>query len=576
MFTSLVLLISIYFSTTIPVNALENNSIEQTLLLADKIRSSDPSKFNDLLSQLELNKARLNGHQQDYYHYLTAYRAVFSGNFQQGISIAKNLINTNAAHDLSIRSNMLIVNTHAVSSNWSKGLSQLAVLLKQVARIENKALYQDAIIVTALFYNQLGQYNLALNYANKVAFSETKSRSFCIVQHLILESKFKLNLLSEDAIEVNNAITACKQANEYLSVSLSKAYLATLYLNNGQYNQALDYINANLAEVEQTKYPRGIAEFYSLLAKIYWQQNDSANTQKYALKTVSQDNGLVTTPAYISSYKLLYQVYKQQGDISNALKYHVKYSDAKEAFIDETKTKHLAFQLAQHKEFENKAQIKILDEKNQRLTLAKALIEKKQENIFLFASLLFTILTAVIIWAYKSWRTQERLQQLAEYDTLTGIFNRGHFVEVANSAISHCQKSQQEISCILFDIDKFKHVNDHFGHAVGDKVLKSIIDACQPVCRHNDIFGRIGGEEFAFILPGCNIIIAQDIANKCRKFIKAVDYQALGLDEEITASFGVTDNTQSGYDIDELLADADCAMYSSKHHGRDTVSIYKN
>ncbi|WP_440874088.1 diguanylate cyclase [Thalassotalea sp. PLHSN55] len=551
-------------------------ALSTMLATADKVRSRDPAKFNQLLSQLQTYQHQFNANQNNSFQYLKAYQAVFSGKFSQGIALASQLINDSNDHALKVRSNMLIVNAHAVSLNWSQGLRQLALLLRELPKVKDNELKSDALIVAALFYNQVGQHNLALNYAQKVELEEKQVRSACIQQQLILESKFKLNLLNENSNEFKQTIAACIKANEPLTVSLSRAYLARYYIDTEQFDKAYQHLQQHIGEAEQTKYFRVIAEFYALLAQVYWHKQNDQQSLHFALKTIALAEELNTTQADIESYYLLHQLYFKQGNLAKALEYHILYTQANETYIDDTKAKHWAFQLAAHKEFENKAQIRFLDEQNKRLVLAKELTEKNQENFILLISLLLTLLTLVIIWAYRAWRNQERLKQLAEYDSLTKTFNRRHFVEVAKTTMKHCQEHQQAVSCIMFDVDNFKKVNDSYGHAAGDEVLKQIAQTCLKICRHNDIFGRIGGEEFGLVLPGCSLVIAQDIANKLRSAIQSIDYQTLGIAQPITASFGVTDATRSGFELEQILADADSAMYSSKHHGRNSVNIFKS
>jgi len=127
---------------------------------------------------------------------------------------------------------------------------------------------------------------------------------------------------------------------------------------------------------------------------------------------------------------------------------------------------------------------------------------------------------------------------------------------------------------IMFDLDNFKSINDRFGHSTGDWVLKQVIAACKPICRKQDCFGRIGGEEFAILLHASDLSSATEMAERFRKHIAAIDTSENGHDFTVTASFGVTTTPLSGYVFDALLSNADQALYQSKREGRNRVSTF--
>ena len=127
----------------------------------------------------------------------------------------------------------------------------------------------------------------------------------------------------------------------------------------------------------------------------------------------------------------------------------------------------------------------------------------------------------------------------------------------------------------MFDLDHFKKINDSFGHGCGDWALKETIKVCKSIGRQNDIFARLGGEEFCLVLPSCNIDAAMLRAEDCRAAIEAIITEESTHDFTITASFGVTDVKRSGFNLDKLLADADMAAYESKNAGRNRVTVHQ-
>jgi diguanylate cyclase (GGDEF)-like protein len=216
-----------------------------------------------------------------------------------------------------------------------------------------------------------------------------------------------------------------------------------------------------------------------------------------------------------------------------------------------------------------------LNEKNTLLISEQALAKAKVANIQLMIGILVATLSLLILWGSRMLKNHKRVKELAEYDALTGIYNRGHFTHIANSALKYCKSAEQDLSLIMFDLDHFKKVNDSFGHACGDWALKETIKVCQNIGRKNDIFARLGGEEFCLVLPSCNIAAAILRAESCRAAIEAIITEESGYDFSITASFGVTDVKRSGFDLEKLLADADFAAYISKNAGRNRVTVFE-
>ncbi len=163
------------------------------------------------------------------------------------------------------------------------------------------------------------------------------------------------------------------------------------------------------------------------------------------------------------------------------------------------------------------------------------------------------------------------LRQLATVDALTGALSRRAFRSGGERAVSLAQRHKHNLSLIVLDIDHFKAINDAFGHAAGDRVLADVAAACSASLRGTDIFGRIGGEEFALLLPHTDRPGALEVAEKLRGVISAVPFEPDGTSRRVTASFGVATLDIVTKDMDCLLAHADAALYEAKAAGRNRV-----
>lgn len=167
-------------------------------------------------------------------------------------------------------------------------------------------------------------------------------------------------------------------------------------------------------------------------------------------------------------------------------------------------------------------------------------------------------------------RSRDLLKRMAMHDYLTGLYNRHYLVEAASQKLSLACRHEFPISILLIDIDHFKSINDKFGHAVGDEVLKSVSKLMKKTCRGEDIVARIGGEEFVMVLDQCNVDNAEVKAEELRKQIEILESNKI----RVTVSIGVaalSNFSDKKVNFDDLLNQADKALYTAKNKGRNRV-----
>ena len=189
------------------------------------------------------------------------------------------------------------------------------------------------------------------------------------------------------------------------------------------------------------------------------------------------------------------------------------------------------------------------------------------------ALILFVATTGMaVLKLVRSLHTQ--LTRQADLDFLTGIPNRRHFMELAERELKRFRRYGSPISLALVDLDLFKSINDTHGHQVGDRVLQDFAAVCRQTLRDSDIFGRIGGEEFAILLPSTGIGEAKEVVERVRKAVAAASLpNGAAAPLKVTASFGMVDPTGEDDDLGSLLRRADAALYQAKEKGRNQVCI---
>jgi diguanylate cyclase (GGDEF)-like protein len=163
----------------------------------------------------------------------------------------------------------------------------------------------------------------------------------------------------------------------------------------------------------------------------------------------------------------------------------------------------------------------------------------------------------------------EQLERLATTDSLTGLYNRRHFWTALEGEWSRFHRYYRSVSVLMVDIDHFKAINDRFGHGVGDEAIKAVANACLEGKRKSDLVARLGGEEFAILLPETSLSQAKGVAERIRKNIAALTLKADEEPFQITASVGIAEASVSMPGMDALMHAADQALYQAKTQGRN-------
>jgi len=194
-------------------------------------------------------------------------------------------------------------------------------------------------------------------------------------------------------------------------------------------------------------------------------------------------------------------------------------------------------------------------------------------TVLSFEALLFTISIAFILLAMAKERTELRHRTAAMVDPLTGIANRRAFLADAGALAKRHNGNPKPSSMLLIDLDNFKSINDTFGHALGDRVLEIFTASTREALRDSDLFGRLGGEEFAALLYDTNSETALVVAERIRESFAAATSEVDGNVVGATVSIGIAHCEGAVLEVPELLAQADRALYFAKERGRNRVEV---
>jgi diguanylate cyclase (GGDEF)-like protein len=189
--------------------------------------------------------------------------------------------------------------------------------------------------------------------------------------------------------------------------------------------------------------------------------------------------------------------------------------------------------------------------------------------IFTLEILLYAVGTAFIVLTMAKERAESIHKTAAQTDALTGLLNRRGFLGQAQALIAE-RSPEDQVTVLMFDLDHFKSINDRFGHATGDDALRVFAKTIKANMRVNDLIGRLGGEEFAAVLPSA-LAEARTVAERVRAAFEIAGAEISGRRIGATVSIGATCAAVPGCDIEALLARADAALYNAKGNGRNRL-----
>ena len=549
------------------------NDLNESITRLYLIKRSSPLEFEVELKRLKEKKSLLSGEQLNHIRYFDAYLALSKGRVTDAMKIGEGVLDS--SHDINILmwTHILIGSASVYTNSWQTGINSLLYVSSNVESISDQHLKNASRMFVAYFYTQSKSFDESMEQLSGIAKEELDNKNKCLWYSLMAEALAhkKIGPISSDIRD--SGIFYCEYVEDYY---LSRI-INTLYLSS-HINHNPTYSISGLSELleEPSRFGKAMIEpgIYAYLSQAYISLGQLDEAEKNAKLALEYKDSTYLIKSIIDAYYVLYQTGKRKGNYKSALENYLKYSEENSKYLSELEARSYSVKLAEYKYSEIQRENNNLSRENELLQTKEKLAAAEAENHRLFIILLSCVLLLLCLFLYRSRKTQLRLKQLAEYDALTGVYNRGHFTHIANSALQYSKDGNQKASCILLDLDFFKNVNDSYGHAVGDWALKQVARVCKELARKNDIFARIGGEEFSFVLLGCDKETAEELSEKCRVAISLIDSSETGHDFTLSASFGVTDSEHSGYKLEKLLADADLALYSAKENGRNQLVIY--
>lgn len=320
-----------------------------------------------------------------------------------------------------------------------------------------------------------------------------------------------------------------------------------LYLEMGDYTQALNFLQLTAEVSQKIGRRQEVARALRRIGTLHLREGRIEMALGYLQRALEAAEEAGARREYARCHGALTEVYKQLGDYQNALQHFEEYYRSERVVFDEESDRRLKTIEIIHQVETARKDAEIYQLRN---------VELQQE-------------------VEERKRAQAALERLATTDTLTGLANRRYFIELAERVFYQAQRYNRPLSVVMIDVDNFKHINDTFGHAAGDEVLRAVARRMQEVLRRSDILGRYGGDEFVMLLPETGQEGARRMTERLRAAVATMAGALPELDVPVSLSIGLVSATRmASLTLDALLQYADKALYASKQAGRDRVTAY--
>ena len=548
--------------------------IATQLKTADSIKLRDPQSFDALMGHIMEGLGGATEDQRQYFLFLRGWKSAYDGKDALAVAQLSALAATSSSATIRLRAYATLSDLFTSQRRYREAFQDLSAAQSLLPRVSDKRARAEDLLDAAELYSQVGQYDLALTAAQAVIDQNWAGQGACMGGQQKLHALFNSGRFADFDAQVASTIDACGKIGQPAYADEIRVNLASRYIALGRLDDARVLLEKYYTQVKATGYKRQISSFDALLALVNQKRGDLAAARRFAEDAVKLAIPGEFPLSLVAAYRVLYQFAKQRGEYATALAYHEKYATAQIGYLNDVSARQLAYEKVKQESIARQLEIETLSRKNGVLELEHKLAAKQVEATRLYGVILTLILVFIGLWALWTKRSQLHFMSLSRLDGLTGISNRLHFIERAEAALAYARKSGQEVCLVLFDLDHFKSINDRFGHATGDFVLKRTAALCKEYLRRSDMFGRFGGEEFSVLLPGCRLAEAQEQAEQLRKTINGIRWEQRGESVTVSASFGVACSGASGYDLARLMAHADSALYRAKRGGRNCVMAY--
>ncbi len=539
--------------------------------------SSSPRDADSILEKLKALQTTFTPDQNERYQLAYAASLAEKGQHEKRVVSVEEFIGQVKTPSRRARFLYELIAGNAALGRYESALRAMNEAILLLPAIEKTSQKIAALQSAASLLESLHAYDDALALAERIYVLREDTNGI-VAACIGLADKIELNFMRGDRATarslVPDAIQACETNKNQLVTLIVKTLTAIDLIDSQQYASG---ITAGLPLLQEfSTLSQGsdyVPRLQEAIARAYLKTGNLERANHFGLLAFDRAQAGRVLLLQEKTSETMAAIKRAQGQLAAAINYYDTNLALKKKVLDDQVQKNLAYQRVKFDTQDKANQLALLEQKNQNLRMEKTLQERQYENLILLMTLGLVMLVILGAWLIRALGRMDTFRRSAQVDALTQVSNRAHFVASAQQVF---RDHRQTVSLVIFDLDFFKHINDSFGHATGDWVLRAVCVAIQSHLRKTDLFGRLGGEEFALCLTGFTPDEVLQLAERCRVAVLSIDTQPSGYEFTITSSFGIatrTANDRTSYE--DLLIAADKALYVSKNNGRNRVSVYR-
>ncbi|BAO44781.1 tetratricopeptide repeat-containing diguanylate cyclase [Thiolapillus brandeum] len=547
-------------------------SLDELLASADPFGSLPTLKLKKLVEDLEPLESGASVKQQQVIDLFKMRHLAIQGEYEAALALLQKLDTASAPPDIRVRAYTIASSIYHITGDYLLAFQTLNKIQQLLPWIKNDTLRYIASSMAAELYMDTGDLDKALKYAlleKTAALGTGKPINICSSYDGVGGVYYKRNELVQSAREYTEMIVACKSIPAPLFTAAGYNGRGMALEKQGRFEEAIKNFKTAQKLYLETGYQYGLGSSLLNQASSYFALGKTKEAEAYLKQALPLIESSGLQDMLKEAYGLKSKLTEAQQDYKAALTWYKRKASVEKQIIDNRKALRIA-QLQVEFEVGNKEQhIEQLKQQNQLLALQKQ--TSHQRYLITILGLLILALIAVLFWI-KAQRERSHFKHMSQVDPLTGLYNHAYCYALAEKGFHECLARKRPFTVVVADIDWFKYVNDTYGHAAGDKVLKHIAAVLKNCLGKNGVVGRTGGEEFTCFLPEMDLGQARLLVENCRRQIQpVVDY---GKSIEVTLSYGLAQSLGGYQTLDTLVRDADEALYKAKRNGRNQVLTY--
>jgi len=475
--------------------------------------------------------------------------------------------------DQRLRALQLAAHSAVVLRDYETAFDKLMAALVLEPRVDDPAAGISTFNMATHLFGRVGQHELAIEYGQEAisrALEAGDMSQECTARQRIASVYAWADQPEESESQHRLGIAACTEAGNQLFVGALQAGLADLVRSQGRLEEARDLAEAAVEAMESANYPLGEYEARLVLAATVHDLGLIDAEVRAGFREIAdyfRDNGLWDQVARIELLQA--RVAAEQGEPARSAEHYERHVEAHDRFIDPERAMRLAYLEIEFDTRFKERQIDLLEE-NARLAQVEATTANEQRRlrtIILLLSIFVALLLAFLL--INAFRSRRHFRHLSRHDALSGLANQGWFLERAGSMLAEAAREGASPYLVMGDIDRFKRINDAFGHLYGDQVLGQVARRLRDAFGSAALIGRVGGEEFAVLVVAHRL---DPVIEGIEAFRRKPRSAGRAGDPTVTLSFGIG-RYCPGEDLEALRRRADEALYQAKRAGRDCYVI---